>query len=552
MTVGKALAHAGDMERISGAILDEIVRFMPGYLWIVDNWTGDAGLPEYDDPAPGQRMRLIHCGVCDRSEVEESRRGRYAISYPQGEGVVCPFCGEMVVVKHVSRGIKGLTDRLNAVFYRKSAVDPNVVVALAARCERRYALADVCEPWALLPDVDVRGVAVFDANARDSLRVQARPIYDGGADWFVRTGTEWRTVKAMTTLTFGDQALWDWQRPDKALLTESFRAAIRGTPFERAWSDDYFAGFRDGIEAMNMIAHYPCIEYLTKLGMTGFLADALAEELPTRTVNWRGDSMTKVLRLSRARLGELKGKRIRITPKLCAVLQVVDGGRIPCAAEVADRVAAACRDERPDLKYKLKAMLDAFPPERRGKALKFIARNCDRRLGDIMDLWRMVKEAGGSLAVGDEAFPRDFREAHDRLVVRVKAAGSARLSNAIADRVPALEKKYGFEFGGLILRPAESAAEVIREGEVLHHCVGTYVEKYARGDTVICVLRRAVDPESPWRTVEISAMTGKLVQDRGLHNDWGKYEIDERYRAMLDLFWEAWGERNKRKGRKTA
>ena len=80
--------------------------------------------------------------------------------------------------------------------------------------------------------------------------------------------------------------------------------------------------------------------------------------------------------------------------------------------------------------------------------------------------------------------------------------------------------------------------------------MGSYVNKYSSGETVICVLRRAVDPDAPFRTVEISATTGKLVQDQGLHNDWGKYEIDDKYRAMLELFWEAWRER--KKGRRSA
>ena len=544
MTIDDALSHAGDIEHTPMEIMDELVRILPGYLWIVDNYMGDTGLPEFDAPTPGQRARLIRCGVCEGTRVEETRRGRYAVRYTQNDGVVCPFCGQIVMVKHVTRGIKTLVDRLNAVFYRKSAIDSNAVVALAARCERHFGLADQCEPWTLEPIVDVRGLAVFDAQAHDSLRLQNRVVWQEGKDCWHRVGLMWKEVKSMATLTFGDGALFDFQKPEKVALGASFERAIRGTPFERAWDQAYWCG-TDGIAALNMIARYPCVEYLTKLGLSDFIASKLEGNLPSRTVTWKGGSMAEVLGLSKARLGELKGKRIHITPRLCAVLQVVDRDRVRCSAEVAERVAAACRDERPDLKYKLRNMLEMFPRERRPKALKFIARNCDYRLGDILDLWRMLMEVGGSLAVGDEVFPADFRAAHDRLAARVKNVKNAKLSKTIADRVPALTKKYGFEFGGLILRPAESAAEVVREGEVLHHCVATYVSKYASGETVICVLRRAVDPDAPFRTVEISATTGKVVQDRGLHNDWGEFKIDDNYRAMLDLFWEAWRERMK-------
>lgn len=549
MTIEEALRHAGDLEHVSGEEMDEIVRFMTGYLWIVDNYVGDVGLPEYDDPARGQRARLISCGVCGGREVQETHHGRYRVKYIHNDGVVCPFCGEPVIVKHVTKGIKGMTDKLDAVLYRKSAVDPKTLVVVAYHCERPYALADVNEPWELQPYADVRGVAVFDAVAHDSIRLQTRPIYR--EDTLGRFGLMWKQVKSMHAMTFGDGALFEWQKPPRVALTESFERAIRGTPFARAWHEDYWCG-RDGVEALDMIARYPCIEYLTKLGLTCFLAAALNGELPTRTMKWTGDSMSRVLGLSKARLGELKGKKIPITPLLCAVLQIADRDRVRCSAETAEGVAIACRDDRRDLKEKLRKALARFPAERRPKALKFIAKNRDRHFGDIVDLWDMVTDAGGSLAVGDDAFPKDIRSAHDRLAVRVKVKESEALNDKIAKRLPNLTKKYGFEFGGLILRPAKSAAEVVREGQALHHCVGGYVTQYANGATVICVLRRAVEPDTPWRTVEISAKTGKVVQDRGLHNDWGAYTIDDNYRAMLAMFWEAWRERNARKERKTA
>lgn len=549
MTIEEALRHAGDLERVSVEEMDEIVRYMPGYLWIVDNYAGDVGLPEYDEPARGQRARLIHCGVCDGSEVQETHHGRYRVKYVHNDGVVCPFCGETVVVKHVSRGIKGLRDQLDAVIYRKSAVDPKTLVVVAYHCERPYALADVNEPWELQPVADARGVAVFDAVAHDSIRIQTRPVYK--EDCFGRYGLMWKAVKSMHAMTFGNSGLFAWQKPDRAALTESFERAIRDTPFVRAWHVDYWCG-RDGIEALNMIARYPCVEYLTKLGLTGFLKAELRGELPARTVTWNGDSMSRVLGLSKARLGELKGKKIFITPMLCAVLQIADRDRVRCSAEVAEGVAIACRDDRSGLKEKLRAALARFPVERRPKALKFIAANRDRHFGDIVDLWQMVTYTGGSLAVGDDAFPKDFRAAHDRLAARVDVKDSEKLNDKIAKRLPALTKKYGFEFGGLILRPAKSATEIVREGQALHHCVGGYVNKYANGATVICVLRRAVEPDTPWRTVEISAKTGEVVQDRGLHNDWGKYTIDDSYRAMLAMFWEAWRERDARRERKSA
>ena len=115
-----------------------------------------------------------------------------------------------------------------------------------------------------------------------------------------------------------------------------------------------------------------------------------------------------------------------------------------------------------------------------------------------------------------------------------------------------LLREYGFSFGGLTLRPAKDGDEVRAEGKALHHCVGTYVNSYAEGRTVICVLRRDVEPDRPWRTVEINT-AGGLVQDRGYHNDTMLgTPLTKAYKAMLDLFWEAWRERKQMKERVSA
>lgn len=544
MTIDEALLHAGNLRTFPQDIVDRVADSMPGYLWIVDNWSGDTGLEEYD--VPMKTCRLIRCGRCDCYDIEEKRGGRYRVSYPQNDIARCPFCWSEVTVKHVSRGIRHLYNRLDVVFYRRSAVDPDVVVAIAAHCMRPYGLADPREPWELEPIIDPRGIAVFDVKRRDDIRLQSRQVWQDRCDGFAEhIGYMWKRVKSMKAMSFGDDVLFMSQRPGRVLLKDTLEAAIEGTPIARAWCEAYLCG-TDGVEALDMITRHPCVEYMTKLGLDDFVVRGMNKSLPPRLINWKGANMPRVLRLSRERLGQLKGKGIRLTPNLCAVLQYVDKKGIRCGIETADGVVTACRNEAANVKKALDEALEPFPPERRPKALKYIARNHDLTIRDITDLWAMLLAAGGTLNDAD-AFPKDFKIAHDRLIDRMESAKNAKKDIRIAARAKVLAKKFGFNFGGLILRPAETAAEVVREGQVLHHCVGTYVNKYADGETAIFVLRRAVEPDAPWRTVEISPMTGKVLQDRGLHNDWGGYAIDDNYRAMLKMFWEAWGERKERR-----
>ena len=542
MTIDDALAHAGRLDRFDQDLLDDIADHMPGYLWIVEA-ADDIGYPMFDD----RPCRVIHCGRCHYEWVEVKRRGRYERAYRQGTDFTCPHCGREVTVKHVSKGIKGIYDRLDVIFYRKSAISENAVVAIAAYCERSYRYADLREPWREDPALIVEGIAAFDIDSRDDIRIQMRPVYKQVGDEWIPTGDViWRRVRSMDHMAFGNHGLFMHSRPERVALAETLDNAIRGTPFERAWSDDYW-WHTDGVRAMDLITRYPCVEYFTRLGLERFVVDKIEKTLPPNLINWRGKSMSGVLKLSRSRLGEIKGAGVKLTPELCAVLQMAEKRGIRCGVKIAQGVALAWQEGAHRPAVWLGSALDMFPRERQAKALKYIAKNRHTGLRAIMDFWQMLQKAGGTLN-DDDAFPANFRAAHDRLAERIRSIEDAEKDEKIARRLPALEKRFGFAFGGLILRPAASAREVVREGQALHHCVGNYVERYAEGATAIFVLRRAVQPDEPWRTVEINPKTGAMLQDRGFRNDWNDwndYRIDEHYRAALDLFWRAWKDRKK-------
>ncbi|MDR0905284.1 MAG: PcfJ domain-containing protein [Oscillospiraceae bacterium] len=76
--------------------------------------------------------------------------------------------------------------------------------------------------------------------------------------------------------------------------------------------------------------------------------------------------------------------------------------------------------------------------------------------------------------------------------------------------------RFSFEAHGVTARPCASEKEMRAEGAALHHCVGTYFERAARGDTSIFLVRRAGEPERPWYTAEVR--NGELIQCRGLQN----------------------------------
>ena len=61
---------------------------------------------------------------------------------------------------------------------------------------------------------------------------------------------------------------------------------------------------------------------------------------------------------------------------------------------------------------------------------------------------------------------------------------------------------------------AKSPGELLREGEILHHCVGGmgYGQKFIREETLIFFIRAKETPDTPLVTVEYSLLKKKVLQ----------------------------------------
>lgn len=96
-------------------------------------------------------------------------------------------------------------------------------------------------------------------------------------------------------------------------------------------------------------------------------------------------------------------------------------------------------------------------------------------------------------------------------------------------------KFYAFSAGELMAKAAESTEELIAEGDALHHCVGTYADKHAKGKCTIILLRRKNEPDKPYYTMELDPRNA-VLQVRGDHNRGMTEEVKtfvEAYKAYL-------------------
>ncbi len=110
-------------------------------------------------------------------------------------------------------------------------------------------------------------------------------------------------------------------------------------------------------------------------------------------------------------------------------------------------------------------------------------------------------------------FPKDLAGAHRKMVMEHNKSEADRRIREVNGQYPlirkhyrSLRKKFYFEDEEFMIRPARDAGEIVMEGRVLHHCVGSnsYLERHNAGKSIILFLRDKKDPEIPYITVEIT------------------------------------------------
>ena len=135
----------------------------------------------------------------------------------------------------------------------------------------------------------------------------------------------------------------------------------------------------------------------------------------------------------------------------------------------------------------------------------------------LLDYWSMAEQLGRNLSDPSVRFPVDLIQAHDAMTEMSKQLELDALANSFRLRRRQL-KKYIFTADGLIIRPAASQQELTTEGDALHHCVSTYGNRHASGQTAIFFIRRLSRLNKPYYTLELNEKELTVRQNRGLRN----------------------------------
>lgn len=153
-------------------------------------------------------------------------------------------------------------------------------------------------------------------------------------------------------------------------------------------------------------------------------------------------------------------------------------------------------------------------------------------------------------------YPHDFQRWHDIRIdeyATAKAMKDREERKELYDQFATIAEKYeGLQEtkDGFAIVIAQSPADLIREGEALHHCVGHlgYDRKFIREETLIFFIRNSTDPDTPFVTMEYSLKTKKILQCYANYNA----EPDESVLNFVRKKWLPYANRKVRNMQKTA
>lgn len=561
LTVERALAMAAPFPL--DAIREAATGLMDAYIWVYPVGNGKARHKECWCERCGGRYPL----GADNVQQREAEMQYHYWSSPTPKPLPktihrqwyqCPKCGRRLEMRESFRPRKSIYQEVFLTWYWADSGNPDVLYSLGCVCSRDYQQRDRYdrffvkrEPWDVQTLVRPYTLCVFRWG-QGGRRFENK----GRTMWGGHSEHEWRGLTQCHATTYTSYRAEFWVSMDsleEALKNSSFLKRI--PVLENLLTDgkcrrkQSYTGVVDFSRRLDLIARYPSIEYLLKMGFGLLVEELMDGRANGKTINWRGKSAEAVLGMDRQRIRAIRKGNVRADATFMGLFSRMKGvNPMPEMAElsgIADRIReCSLREETFDA-------LASVPTSEKWRALRYIDSAAQKKKGptvrDIHDYYRDCVKLGIDLTDPYYLCPKNFERMHIETASRVKVEADAETSARIAAYAAKLEPDYLFSAMGLTLRPLQSAEEVIREGNVLKHCVGGYAASYAKHNTILCALRPDAEPEIPWHTVEFSARDGHKIQCRGMKN-----QTREEDRPILDAFWRAFEAWRSEKARRSA
>ena len=170
---------------------------------------------------------------------------------------------------------------------------------------------------------------------------------------------------------------------------------------------------------------------------------------------------------------------------------------------------------------------------------------------DYFDFVGWIQEMGYDMGNEFNIYPGKFVEKHDEMADAYtkfkdkKHREDVKKFNRLLKKLrkdASEDNPVHYKALGLFIRLPYETSELKKEGETLHHCVGTYIDRVIKGETAIFFIRKLEEPDKPYYTLEWK--DHQVVQCRGLRN----CDMTPEVKAFTEIFGEQMKEYETRKG----
>ena len=115
-------------------------------------------------------------------------------------------------------------------------------------------------------------------------------------------------------------------------------------------------------------------------------------------------------------------------------------------------------------------------------------------------------------------YPSSLKREHDRASFKYKIIKDKHKEERFQKICQEYGKIYSYESDKFQIVAPRDMQDLFEEGRRLNHCVGTYADRIADGQTCVCFIRKKSDPDQPYFTVEIAPEEERVRQIHGLSN----------------------------------
>ena len=521
-------------------------------------WIPDRGLEQMlDEWAPPRKRKMVEvrCSCCGESRImtwakTDERHGGYGFLQEDeetcetaligsGDESVCPVCGAPVRVKKAAEIGSGyfLADETRAMSASVKGLDRYLVLTGWTIQRRVYRNARA--------ELTVLPAEAYVFTRDDCRKLMGwRNSYSGNAGYFISYSQDWREPEK-----------WHESWGPAACIYGLTPELVAGSCLPNCKLDVYMESFHNEkpkypVMYLRLYQQHPNVENLLLSGLPMVLDDLLDEArrfgdwewknskgLPrVKDIRWGEARPDRMLGLTKdeLRLGREQGWDVfawRLFVRAKKKGEILTGEDIQCAFMMGDRHILELPGQGPvgkSIRYLFKqqerydwAYNDPCVAEEDYEELEDPVPGAYADVTTLLDYWAACRALGRNLDDAQVRFPRNLIEAHDAALEQRRIAEAKKADAALAPRFRVRRRqlaKYIFEADGLKIIPAGSREDLQKEADALHHCVWTYAQRHANGETAIFFIRRTVEPWKPYYTLELDENKLTVRQNRGMRN----------------------------------